>query len=61
MSGLDGLGWPAPEPSQKPDRLALIKNLATKKKRKRGDNSSINRLLREVERISEIELTKTTL
>ena len=65
MSGLDGLGWPAPEPapepSQKPDQLALIKKLATKKKRKRGNNASINRLLREVERISEIELTKTTL
>ena len=50
-----------PGPVPKPDRLALIKKIATKKKRKRGNNASINRLLREIEKISEIELTKTTL
>ena len=61
MSGLDGLGWPAPEPSQKPDRLALIKKLAAKKKRKRGGNSYPNRIIKEVTFYSEIEPTKTTL
>lgn len=50
-----------PTPSPQPDRLKLIKKLATKKKRKLGNNTYLNRILKEVAFYSEIEPTKTTL
>ena len=50
-----------PEPAPKPDRLALIKKIATKKKRKRGNNTYPNRIIKEGTFHSEIEPTKTTI
>lgn len=41
------------EHQSKKDRLKLIKKLATRKKRKVGNDSSINRLLRDVEKYAE--------
>ena len=43
-----------------PDRLKLIKKLATRKKRKVGNNASINRLLKEVDRYAETPPDKIT-
>ena len=48
-------------PKPPADRLALIKKLATRKKRKVGDNTSVNRLLKQVEEYSKSAPTRTPL